>query len=79
MEYISSAGMALLTEALERGEPKLVACGLCDSVRIAFELAGLSPRMPVAESAADALGRIAQSRQGMEPEVLRDEPVGSDN
>ena len=79
IDYISSPGMTLLAETVERGVPPLIACGLSDPVRIALELAGLSDALPAAASVTDALGRIAEGRRASGPDGLRDQAVGADN
>ncbi len=67
VEYISSAGLRVLlrlAKKMQVAQGQLVLCGLGDSVRQVFELAGFLPLFNVEASRGEALERLqAQGRR----------------
>ena len=62
LDYISGAGLDVLDQAAHiaaKGGRRFVLCGLEGSVRIAFDLAGLSGRLPVEPNRDRALTTAA--------------------
>ena len=62
VDYVSSAGLNALASAAglcARARGALVLCGLADPVRIALDLGGLIPELPVEASRDRAVVRIA--------------------
>jgi anti-anti-sigma factor len=61
VEYISSAGLRVLlrlAKKMQLAEGHLVLCGLGDSVRQVFELAGFLPLFTIEADREGALGRL---------------------
>lgn len=66
VDYVSSAGLNALASAAAlcaRARGALVLCGLVDPVRIALDLGGLIPELPVETSRDQAVVRLTSSYQ----------------
>ena len=62
VDYVSSAGLNALAAAAglcSRARGTLALCGLADPVRIALDLGGLLPDLPIEPSRDQAISRVA--------------------
>ena len=61
VDYVSSAGLAVMTNAVELASARsgrLALASLCEPVRITFDLAGLLADLQVESSRAEAIARV---------------------
>jgi anti-anti-sigma factor len=65
VDYVSSAGLNALASAAgrcARSHGALVVCGLVDPVRLALDLGGLIPELPIEPSRVRAVVRAGRAR-----------------